>query len=314
MGAAALALTSLEVAVRRRRGPLPRGQLVGVHAEAHRATGKAPLATELLDDLVDAFGLGLKPHTSRAGHDHQTNAVGLLLAFDDAGEVAQVVEPRVGARPHEDRIDRDLLHRGARGQIHVLEGALGCGALVRVVNLFGVRHAVTQQHALARVGAPSHEWLELVRVDIDLGVEYGALVSRQRLPVLDRRVPVGTLRGVVATLHILESGLVWRDHASARAGLDRHVADRHAAVHRERANRAAAVLEHVTLATTGADLCDHRKNDVFRGDASANFTGDFDLHGFSATLLQRLRSQDVFDFRGADTEGQRAECTMGCRV
>ena len=41
---------------------LPRRQLVGVHPEAHRAAGEAPLGAELLDDLVDALGLGLDAH------------------------------------------------------------------------------------------------------------------------------------------------------------------------------------------------------------------------------------------------------------
>ena len=70
----------------------------------------------------------------------------------------------------------------------------------------------------------------------------------------------------------------------------------------------------MTGAAGAAGFTDNRQNDIFGGDARSRFTFDFDLHGFSATLLQRLRSQDVFDFRGADTEGQRAECAMGCRV
>src|SRR4051812_9081849 len=45
----ALALTSLEVAVRGRRGTLARGQLVGVHAQAHRAPGGPPLGAGLLE-------------------------------------------------------------------------------------------------------------------------------------------------------------------------------------------------------------------------------------------------------------------------
>src|SRR5580765_5655799 len=45
MGASALALTALEVAVGRRRAALLRCELVGVHPEAHRASGTAPLST-----------------------------------------------------------------------------------------------------------------------------------------------------------------------------------------------------------------------------------------------------------------------------
>src|SRR4051794_28136331 len=45
---AALALASLEVAVGGGRGTLTRGQLVRVHAQAHRAPGGTPLGAGLL--------------------------------------------------------------------------------------------------------------------------------------------------------------------------------------------------------------------------------------------------------------------------
>src|SRR5215210_6520302 len=69
MGPAALALPPLEVAVRRRGAALPRRQLVGVHAQAHRATGSPPLATGLGEDLVETLGLGLQPDPHGTG-DH----------------------------------------------------------------------------------------------------------------------------------------------------------------------------------------------------------------------------------------------------
>src|SRR5215207_10073970 len=53
------ALPTLEVAIARRGTPLTGSQLIGVHAEAHRAPREAPLGAELLHDLVDALGLGL---------------------------------------------------------------------------------------------------------------------------------------------------------------------------------------------------------------------------------------------------------------
>src|SRR6478736_10320954 len=67
--AAALALTALEVAVARGGAALPRSELVGVHAEAHRAAGETPLGAEVLDDLVEALGLGLEADPSRARDD-----------------------------------------------------------------------------------------------------------------------------------------------------------------------------------------------------------------------------------------------------
>src|SRR5690242_11334216 len=57
VGAAALALAALEVAVRRRRAALARGQLVRVHPQAHRASRRAPLGPGVEEDLVEALVL-----------------------------------------------------------------------------------------------------------------------------------------------------------------------------------------------------------------------------------------------------------------
>src|SRR4051794_11978139 len=52
VGAAALALPSLEVAVGGRGAALTGGELVGVHPETHRAPRKTPLGAGLEEDLV----------------------------------------------------------------------------------------------------------------------------------------------------------------------------------------------------------------------------------------------------------------------
>src|SRR5690606_34741538 len=103
-------------------------------------------------------------------------------------------------------------------------------------------------------------------------------------------------------------------HAGAGAGLDRHVADRHAALHGERADGAAAVFEHVALAATGADLGDDRQDDVFRRHAGAQLTLDGDRHGLEGLEWQRLGGEHVLDLARADAERHRPEGTMGARV
>ena len=50
----------------------------------------------------------------------------------------------------------------------------------------------------------------------------------------------------------------------AGARLDRHVADRHAALHRERLDRRARVLEHVAAAAGDAELADRGEHHVLR--------------------------------------------------
>src|SRR5690606_40869182 len=57
VGAATLALATLEVAVRGRGGPLPRRRLVGVDAQARRVPGGARLRAELAGRADRALGL-----------------------------------------------------------------------------------------------------------------------------------------------------------------------------------------------------------------------------------------------------------------
>ena len=76
VGAAAGALPSLEVAVRRRRAPLAGLEDVRVHPEAHRAAGAAPFEAGALEHLAEALLLGLALHLRRARHDDRVHAVG----------------------------------------------------------------------------------------------------------------------------------------------------------------------------------------------------------------------------------------------
>src|SRR5712691_8830543 len=62
VGPATGALPALEIAVRGRGAALTRLEPVGVHAQAHGATGFAPLETGVLEDPVKAFALRLGFH------------------------------------------------------------------------------------------------------------------------------------------------------------------------------------------------------------------------------------------------------------
>ena len=177
----------------------------------------------------------------------------------------------------------------------------------------GRGHDVRERHALTGVGAPGDERLELVRVEEHLGVVDRALVAGEGPPVGDGILPVLALRRVRAALEVREGRLVRRDHAGAGAGLDRHVADRHPPLHRERADRAAAELEHVALPAVGADLRDDREDDVLRGDAGLELALDGDRHRLEGLERQRLGRQDVLDLARADAERHRAERAVGAR-
>src|SRR5690349_16781687 len=125
VGAAALALAPLEVAVRGRGTALAFGQRVRVHPQAHRAARDAPVEAGALEDLVEALFLGRLLHLLGAGDDHRADAAGDPAALDDRRRLAQVLDAAVGAGADEDPFGGDLGHRRAGGEAHVGEGALG---------------------------------------------------------------------------------------------------------------------------------------------------------------------------------------------
>ena len=109
----------------------------------------------------------------------------------------------------------------------------------------------------------------------------------------------------------LEGRLVRGDHAGPGAGLDAHVADRHPALHRQRFDGAAAVFDDIALAAAGADLRDHRQDDVLGADAGRQYAVDVDRHGLERPQRQRLGGEHVLDLRGADAHRERTEGAVG---
>ena len=191
-----------------------------------------------------------------------------------------------------------------------MQRALGCCPVVHVVECCRVRHALTQRDALAGVGAPGDERLQRVRVEEDLGIEHGSIVGGEGVPVRDSVVPVPALRRVGPAFQIGVGRFIRRDHARARSGLDRHVADRHAALHREGPDGASAELEHITLPAARTDLRDDREDDVFRCDARSEGALDRDRHRLERVQREGLGGEHVLDLRGSDAEGHRAERAM----
>ncbi len=112
-------------------------------------------------------------------------------------------------------------------------------------------------------------------------------------------------------LDVVEGLLVRRDQAGAGAALDRHVADRHAAFHRQRPDRLAGIFDHVAGAAGGADLADDGEDDVLGGHPLGGVAVDGDAHVLGLALDQRLGGEHVLDLRGADAVRQRAEGAMG---
>src|SRR4051794_12085237 len=132
MGAALVALPPLEIAVRSRGAALARPELVGVHGEAHRAAGLAPIEARGLEDPVEALRLGLDLHEARAGHDHRVHGRADALALDDPGDRPQVLDAAIGAGADEHPVRPDVLDPLAALEAHIGERPLDLGALVLV--------------------------------------------------------------------------------------------------------------------------------------------------------------------------------------
>src|SRR5699024_1298984 len=208
--------------------------------------------------------------------DEHLDAVSNLPAVQHLGGGAQVLNAGVGARAQEDHVHRDVTQWGSWGQVHVLQSAL-CGGTVGVVGeVLRCGDGCAQRQALARVGSPGDERGEAGSVDVDDRIELRALVGTQGCPVVDRILPVLTLRGVRAALEVVEGRLVWGDHAGSGASLDGQVADGHAGFHRQLLDSLATVLNDVPLAAAGADLRDDGEDQVLGGDPRLQLAADLE--------------------------------------
>src|SRR3954462_11358281 len=223
--APAAPLAALEVAVARGRAALAGRKRVRVHPEAHRAAGAAPVEPGGAEDLVEALLLGLGLHLLRARHDHRVHAARDPAALDHGGRGAEVAYARVRARADEDAVELDLLDRRPGPEVHVAQRTL-------LALRLRLRHLTRHRRDHPGRRAPRDLRRQRARVDLDLLVEARALVGPQIAPLVGDLV---RRRGAAA--EPLEGGLVGGDHARPAAALDRHVADGHAALHRELLDR-----------------------------------------------------------------------------
>ncbi len=147
----------------------------------------------------------------------------------------------------------------------------------------------------------------------DVVVELRAVVgasSRQRAIAASSSAPLGRA-GALGVAKPGEGGLVGGDHAGAPAALDRHVADGHAALHRQRLDRGPGVLDDVAGQAADAELSERAEDQVLGGDAEAELALVADAHRARLVLDHALRGEHVLDLARADAEGERAEGAVG---
>src|SRR5690606_34984852 len=275
--------------------------------EAHRAAGLAPFSAGRADVLVETLGLRLALHLVGARHDHEPDAVRDLAALEQLRGRANVAQPAVRARADEDDVDRHAEERLARLDGHVVERLAERRVAAR-------RHRLVDLDDHAGIRAERDHRREVRDVDRHLAIEYRIRIARQSSPALDGPIPGRALRRERPAYHVLERDVVRRDHAGARPGLDRHIADGHPLFHRQRRDRIAAILDHVTGAAADADRADDLEDQILRGDAVAQPPVQGDRERLGLALQQALRREEVPDLGRADAEGEGAERAVGARV
>src|SRR6516164_10833280 len=143
--------------------------------------------------------------------------------------------------------------------------------------------------------APGDKRRQSLGIESDFAIECGIPIGIERLPMAERSLVGAGLRRARAPLDVIESLLVRRDQAGARAGLDRHVADGHAPFHGECLNSLAGVFDDMPCAPSGADLADDCEDDVLGSDAVLQRAVDPHAHVLCLLLDQRLSGKYVLD-------------------
>src|SRR5207245_7013197 len=107
-----------------------RHEFVGIHRQAHRTAGLAPVEAGSYEYLVETFGLGLFFHQARAGHDHRRDTGIDYLTVYHARNLAQVFDARVGAGADEHAVDRTVAARPGAVEFDARAGQVrGAGAV-----------------------------------------------------------------------------------------------------------------------------------------------------------------------------------------
>ena len=100
------------------------------------------------------------------------------------------------------------------------------------------------------------------------------------------------------------------DECTAGTGFHREIAERHAAFHGERCHGGPRVFDDESQGAAGGNGFKDGKCQVFCGGTGGKFSRDRDAHGARRAVDERLRGEDVFDFRCADPEAQGTQRTV----
>src|SRR5690606_23437372 len=231
-------------------------------------------------------------------------------SLDDACDLDEVGQARVGARAEEGHIDLGAAYRRSTLQLHVCERLFDRGAIVWL-GRFDAGDVLVDGDGLPGVDAPGDRRRDVLRADDDEVVVMAAGVGGRRPPGRYRLIPGTTGRAVRSSREVIDGGLVGVDVTAARAALDRHVADRHTLFHAHGVEDVTAVLVGVADAAFDAQGADYMEDHVFGVDPGSQLPVYLYAPQFGLRHGHGLRGQHVTHLTGADAEGYGAERPVG---
>ena len=223
----------------------------------------------------------------------------------------QIFNAAVGAGADKDGINLNVCQFRAWGQPHVFQRACHGLLLTGIGKISRGGYHASDRCRILRAGAPCYLRGNVGGVQPDFMIVPGAGVGGQGAPERFGLLPRRTLGGQRAAFQIGKCCFIRRNQAGAGTRLDRHVADRHAAFHRQAADGRTGVFNHIACAACGTDFTDNGQDNVLGRYAKAQFPVHRNPHVFGRFLQQGLGGQHMLHLGGADPEGQCAKSAVG---
>jgi len=307
------ALAALEVAITGASAKLIADELVGVHAEAHRAACPTPFKSGFTEDFGDAHFFCDGGDSLGTGNDNGFHMRSNLAAADVLGDFLEIGETTIGAATEEGDIDFESVHRCSGSDLHVLNGLDGgCTILLREV--LGIRDRLIDEDSLSRGDAPGDGGEDILSPETNDIVIDGVGIGGNGLPARDGGVPLSSLGGVGAATQILESSLVGIHIADARTALDGHIADGHAFFLSEIIEGRAAVFVGIADAAIHAEVADDVQGDILGIDAGDELSINIDAANLGLADRHGLGREDIAHLASTDAKGDGSKGSVGRSV
>ena len=233
-----------------------------------------------------------------------------MASLGHRGRGLKVTQTAIGAAADEADIDRQARDGSPGLQIHVAIGLLRQGTLVGFGLLQG-GHGLIHADALAGGDAPGDRGRDGSGIEAHFIVEDGVGAAGQATPPAHRLRPGLATGSEGAPLEVVKGDLIGVDVTAAGAALNRHVAEGHPLLHRERLNCWTGEFVGITHAALHPQGANHVQDQVLGVDAGLELTIHPDPADLELAHRQALAGEHIPHLTGANAKGDRTESPMG---